>query len=122
MAPKGGAKSGKKEHTLTLVTCSDDGAGKLKGAQSLKIKHILCDKQGKALEAAAKLDAGESFDKVAAAYSSDKVSLGWKGKGDLDPAFWQVAYDLAPSNSDKPVHRYVKTQFGHHIVMVEDRK
>ncbi|KAK4052165.1 hypothetical protein OIV83_002460 [Microbotryomycetes sp. JL201] len=98
MPPKGGSK-GKKG-------AADDaaGAGKLKGAQSLKIKHILAPSHSKAMEASAKLDAGESFDKVAKEYSTDKVALGWKQKGELDPAFWTVAYDLAPSSSDKPVH------------------
>ncbi|KAK4049745.1 hypothetical protein OIO90_005326 [Microbotryomycetes sp. JL221] len=116
MAPKGGSKGGKKGSS------DDAGAGKQKGAQSLKIKHILCDKLGKADEAMAKLAAGDSFDKVAAAYSSDKVSLGWKSKGDVVPEFWQVAYDLPKSTSDKPVYKSVKTGFGYHVIMVEDRK
>lgn len=38
-----------------------------------QVRHILCEKQSKALEAIEKLKAGESFDKVAAAFSEDKV-------------------------------------------------
>ena len=49
-------------------------------------------------------------------------SLGWKNKGELDPQFEEVAFKLRPSQVDKPEFERVKTGFGYHIIMVEDRK
>uniref|UniRef100_T1H6X1 peptidylprolyl isomerase n=1 Tax=Megaselia scalaris TaxID=36166 RepID=T1H6X1_MEGSC len=46
------------------------GAGKeKKGGNAVKVRHILCEKQGKILEAMEKLKAGQKFPEVAAAYS-----------------------------------------------------
>ena len=41
-----------------------------------KVRHILCEKQSKALEAIEKLKAGQKFNEVAAAYSEDKAKAG----------------------------------------------
>lgn len=49
-------------------------------------------------------------------------SLGWKTRGDLDPAFEKVAFELEPSTTAKPKYQEVKTGFGYHIIMVEGRK
>jgi NIMA-interacting peptidyl-prolyl cis-trans isomerase 4 len=49
-------------------------------------------------------------------------SLGWQTKGNLDPDFEKVAYELPPSSVDKPQFERVKTGFGYHIIMVEGRK
>lgn len=62
------------------------GAGKeKKGGNSVKVRHILCEKQGKILEAMEKLKAGQKFPDVAAAYSEDKArqggDLGWQIRG-----------------------------------------
>ena len=43
---------------------------------SVKVRHILCEKQSKALEALEKLKAGEKFNEVAANYSEDKARSG----------------------------------------------
>ena len=40
------------------------------------MRHILCEKQSKALEALEKLKAGEKFDAVASQYSEDKARSG----------------------------------------------
>ena len=59
------------------------GAAKEKGggSSSVNVRHILCEKQSKCLEALAKLEAGEKFNEVASKYSEDKArnggSLGW---------------------------------------------
>ena len=51
------------------------------GSSSVNVRHILCEKQSKCLEALTKLEAGEKFNEVAAKYSEDKArnggSLGW---------------------------------------------
>jgi NIMA-interacting peptidyl-prolyl cis-trans isomerase 4 len=48
--------------------------------------------------------------------------LGWKGKGDLDPDFEKVAFEMESSTTANPKYKEVKTGFGYHIVMVEGRK
>ena len=76
---KGGDKGGKDKGGK-----DDKKGGKEKGggSSSVNVRHILCEKQGKCLEALAKLEAGEKFNEVASQYSEDKArsggSLGWK--------------------------------------------
>ncbi|KAL2123922.1 hypothetical protein VTJ04DRAFT_287 [Mycothermus thermophilus] len=116
-----GGKKGKNDNA------EDSGkATKLKGAQSINVRHILCEKFSKSEEAMQRLKNGESFDKVAKEMSEDKAkaggSLGWQSKGNLDPKFEEVAFNLAPSTVNQPVYERVKTQFGYHIIMVEGRK
>jgi len=43
-----------------------------------KVRHILCEKNSKILEAMGKLKEGISFDKVAESYSEDKARQGGK--------------------------------------------
>lgn len=123
MAPpknKGGNKKSKDTND------SAEGSKKQKGAQSINVRHILCEKFSKKEEALAKINAGTKFDEVAREYSEDKArqggSLGWQTKGSLHPEFERVAFELDPSTVGKPVLGYAKTPFGHHIIMVEGRK
>ena len=124
--PKGGkqpAKGGKPAAGKGKDAGKDAGKDeKLKGCTKVKVRHILCEKQSKILEALAKLDAGEAFNQVATQYSEDKASsggsLGWIVRGQMCGAFQEVAFN-------SPVGKYTqpfKTQFGYHIVLVEDRK
>ncbi|GAA5969263.1 hypothetical protein JCM21900_005020 [Sporobolomyces salmonicolor] len=120
MAPKG--KGGKKESGG-----DKGGADKgLKVANALKLRHILCEKQSKTLEALAKLKEGVSFDKVASEYSEDKArqggSLGWMIRTSMMGAFQEVCFDMQPSTCAQPIYKEIKTKHGYHIVMVEDRK
>ncbi|KAL4911252.1 hypothetical protein BDW74DRAFT_142630 [Aspergillus multicolor] len=100
--------------------------GKMKGGQSINVRHILCEKFSKKEEALEKIRNGSKFDDVAREYSEDKAraggSLGWKNKGELDPSFEEVAYGLEESSTGKPVVGEAKTGFGYHIIMVEGRK
>ncbi|KAF1797969.1 FKBP-like protein [Mucor lusitanicus] len=116
---KGGAGGDKEK--------KDDG--KLKPAQSVKVRHILCEKHSKAMEALAKIkEENMRFDKVAEQYSEDKAkaggALGWMNRGGMVGAFQDAAFALQPSSCDKPIltDPPVKTKFGYHIIMVEDRK
>ncbi|OAP61221.1 peptidyl-prolyl cis-trans isomerase pin4 [Fonsecaea erecta] len=105
---------------------SASGSGKLKAAQSINVRHILCEKHSKKEEALAKLRAGAKFDEVAREFSEDKArqggSLGWKTRGSLHGDFEKVAYDLEPSTTANPKYAEVKTSHGYHIIMVEGRK
>ncbi|KAJ9154732.1 hypothetical protein NKR23_g2181 [Pleurostoma richardsiae] len=105
---------------------SDDKDSKVKGAQSINVRHILCEKHSKKEEALAKLRDGAKFDDVAREYSEDKArqggSLGWKSRGSLDSQFEAVAFGLEASTTANPKYAEAKTQFGYHIIMVEGRK
>jgi peptidyl-prolyl cis-trans isomerase NIMA-interacting 4 len=100
-----------------------ESSSALKPALSINVRHILCEKQGKALEALTKIQAGDSFATVAATYSEDKArsggSLGWKTKAELTPAFADAAFALAVGQYTK---QPVKSPFGYHIILVEGRK
>ncbi|PIL23250.1 hypothetical protein GSI_14560 [Ganoderma sinense ZZ0214-1] len=139
MAKKGGATTDKKvadkkSGKSTAAAKNDDGAdsqkakgGALKAATSVNVRHILCEKQSKALEALQKIQEGQRFDRVAQEYSEDKAkaggSLGWMVRGSMVGAFQDAAFALQPSTVDKPIlSPLVKTQFGYHIIMVEGRK
>ncbi|CAI4224112.1 unnamed protein product [Auanema sp. JU1783] len=99
-----------------------------KGGTAVKVRHILCEKQGKVLEAMEKLKAGMKFNEVAAQYSEDKArsggDLGWMTRGSMVGPFQDAAFDLAKSTVDKPIYTDppVKTKFGYHIIMVEGKK
>ncbi|EPB84265.1 peptidyl-prolyl cis-trans isomerase NIMA-interacting 4 [Mucor circinelloides 1006PhL] len=119
-------------NTSTIIPLLDKEKkddGKLKPAQSVKVRHILCEKHSKAMEALAKIkEENMRFDKVAEQYSEDKAkaggALGWMNRGGMVGAFQDAAFALQPSSCDKPIltDPPVKTKFGYHIIMVEDRK
>ena len=79
----GGKAGGKGEDKKGGKGGDDKKGGKEKGggSSSVNVRHILCEKQSKCLEALAKLEAGEKFNEVASKYSEDKArnggSLGW---------------------------------------------
>ncbi len=75
MAPK--SKGGDKGKGKDKAETSDKaGGGKQKGAQSINVRHILCEKHAKKEEAVAKLNAGSKFDEVAREFSEDKARQG----------------------------------------------
>ncbi|KAK5125388.1 Peptidyl-prolyl cis-trans isomerase pin4 [Meristemomyces frigidus] len=123
MAPKG---KGTDEDKGKGKDAGAEKGGKQKGAQSINVRHILCEKHAKKEEALAKLNAGSKFDEVAREFSEDKAraggSLGWKTKGALMPEFESVAFGLAPSTTNSPKWGECKTSEGYHIIMVEGRK
>ncbi|KAL3461518.1 hypothetical protein BJX64DRAFT_289312 [Aspergillus heterothallicus] len=125
---KGAAdKKGKGKEKAGDSSKGDGDKGKgLKAANSINVRHILCEKFSKKEEALEKLRNGGKFDEVAREYSEDKArqggSLGWKVRGSLDSTFEKAAYDLEPSTTNNPKYVDVKTSFGYHIIMVEGRK
>ena len=115
---KGGAKGGK--GGAAPAAAAD--TGKVKPANHVKCRHILCEKQGKIMEALEKLKAGQSFASVAQAYSEDKArdggNLGWMARGSMVGPFQERAFSAPIGKYTEPF----KTQFGWHILLVEDRK
>ncbi|KAM0749988.1 FKBP-like protein [Meredithblackwellia eburnea MCA 4105] len=123
------------EHALVLLPVllhsggdsgDGDGGKELKVANSLKLRHCLCEKQSKSLEALAKIKEGVSFDKVCAEFSEDKArqggSLGWMTRQQMMGDFQNVCFTMPVSTCAAPIYREIKTKFGYHIVIVEDRK
>ncbi|XP_017740982.1 PREDICTED: peptidyl-prolyl cis-trans isomerase NIMA-interacting 4 isoform X2 [Rhinopithecus bieti] len=98
------------------------------GGNAVKVRHILCEKHGKIMEAMEKLKSGMRFNEVASQYSEDKArqggDLGWMTRGSMVGPFQEAAFALPVSGMDKPVFTDppVKTKFGYHIIMVEGRK
>ena len=68
-----------KERVGAKSTGNDSKEEKIKPANKVKVRHILCEKFSKITEAYEKLEAGEQFSKVASEYSEDKARSG----GDL---------------------------------------
>uniref|UniRef100_A0A8C0ARG8 Peptidyl-prolyl cis-trans isomerase n=1 Tax=Buteo japonicus TaxID=224669 RepID=A0A8C0ARG8_9AVES len=110
------------------MTAQETGGGGGGGRRWQPVRHILCEKQGKAMEAMEKLKSGQRFSEVASQYSEDKArqggDLGWMTRGSMVGPFQEAAFALPVSSMDKPVYTDppVKTKFGYHIIMVEGRK
>ncbi|ORY69780.1 uncharacterized protein BCR38DRAFT_384134 [Pseudomassariella vexata] len=112
---------------------------KVRGAQSIVVRHILCEKHSKKEEALAKLRAGVDFKTVVAEFSTEKIrtgktkialliaggALGLKSKGTLEPEFEKVAFELPAFNGYTTAnypYGEAKTQHGYHIIAVDARK
>ncbi|KAI1393422.1 FKBP-like protein [Hypoxylon trugodes] len=107
----------------------DKGAGKVKGAQAVVVRHILCEKHSKKEEALAEIRNNPTLDNfiaVARNYSEDKAKqgglLGLQRKGALQPAFEEVAFGLPESKGSNLHIGEAKTSFGYHLIVVEARK
>lgn len=89
-----------------------------------KAKHILVEDEKVANEIKSKLDKGAKFEDLAKEYSKDEGSkvnggdLGYFTKGQLVPEFEAVAFSLKKGEVSKPV----KSQFGFHIIRLEDKR
>jgi peptidyl-prolyl cis-trans isomerase C len=111
-------------------TISDDEARKIYNARVAELKpedeaaarHILVDSEAKAKELRAKIVAGEDFAKVAKENSLDTGSkeqgglLGYFGPGQMVKEFDDQVFKMQKGEVSEPV----KTQFGWHIIKLED--
>ncbi|NWS44921.1 PIN4 isomerase, partial [Probosciger aterrimus] len=130
MAPKGkgGGKAGKAVGPPAGLPAPGPALTASLGLPAPQVRHILCEKHGKAMEAMEKLKSGQRFSEVASQYSEDKArqrgDLGWMTRGSMVGPFQEAAFALPVSSMDKPVYTDppVKTKFGYHIIMVEGRK
>ncbi|CAG8976146.1 hypothetical protein HYALB_00010015 [Hymenoscyphus albidus] len=129
MAPKnkGSDKGAAKEKGKAKGKAeTEEKSTKVKGAQQINVRHILCEKHGKKEEALEKLKGGAKFDDVAREFSEDKArvggALGWKKRGELELPFEEAAFALEASTTASPKYAEAKTSFGYHILMVEGRK
>lgn len=86
-------------------------------------RHILVPSEEAARVAMAQISGGKAFAEVAAAVSvgpskSEGGDLGYFVRGDMVPAFSEVAFALKDGEVSEPV----KTKFGWHVITVEDRR
>jgi parvulin-like peptidyl-prolyl isomerase len=95
----------------------------LKGKKRIKVSHILIADEKTAKEAKGKIDKGSSFIEICQQYSIDansKVnacSLGVLNQGQLVEEFEKVAFSMKIGTISEPV----KTQFGWHIIKLDDK-
>ncbi len=93
-----------------------------KGEASVRAKHILVDSEEKAKEVKAVIDGGVSFEDAAKENSSCPSSsqggdLGFFTRGRMVPEFEDAAFALAIGEVSEPV----QTQFGYHLIKVEEK-
>ena len=88
-----------------------------KAEKEIKAKHILVDNEAKAKEVISKLDKKGNFDKLAKEYSKEPAELGYFTKDVMVPEFSEAAFNLKKGQYTKAP---VKTQFGYHVILVED--
>ena len=85
-------------------------------------RHILLPTEEEAKAALARVKAGEDFAKVATELSKDPAGdggdLGWFTKDRMVPEFSEAAFKLKKGEVSEPI----KTQFGWHIIKVEDTR
>ena len=86
-------------------------------------KHILVSSKEKADEIRAQIESGRTFEEAAHEYSScpskaEGGNLGSFSKGQMVPEFEEVAFNLQLGVVSEPV----KTQFGFHLIKVEDKE
>jgi peptidyl-prolyl cis-trans isomerase C len=102
----------------------DDKVKMIPPEDEVEARHILVDTEEKAKELYDKVTKGEDFAKLAEANSNDPGSkadggkLGYFGKGQMVKEFEEAAFALKKGEVSKPV----KTQFGWHVIKVEDRR
>ncbi len=97
-------------------------ASKAQAEQEVKARHILVETEAQARAALKRVRSGEDFAKVADQVSKDPGSrggeLGWFTKDRMVPEFADAAFKMQPNQISEPV----KSQFGWHVIKVEERR
>lgn len=102
----------------------DDKVKMIKPEEEVEARHILVSKEEDAKDLVTKIRDGADFAMLAKEHSGDAGSkekggmLGYFGKGQMVPQFEQAAFALKPGEVSDPV----KSQFGWHIIKVENRR
>jgi peptidyl-prolyl cis-trans isomerase C len=102
----------------------EDKVKELKPEEEVQARHILVSSEDSAKKLIDRLEKGEDFAKLAETESGDAGSktqggmLGYFGKGQMVPQFEEAAFVLKKGEVSKPV----QSQFGWHVIKVEDRR
>src|SRR6201996_8337538 len=101
----------------------DDASKQITGEQEVHARHILVETEDEAKAVEDELKKGADFAELAKKKSkdpgaSDGGDLGFFTKDQMVPEFSNVAFSLEPGKISDPV----KTQFGWHIIKVEEKR
>ncbi len=107
-----------------LLKAYEDLLNEIGDVKETRARHILVEDEAKAKEVITKLDEGGDFAELAKEYSTGPSAerggeLGWFAKNEMVPEFAEAAFALAPGAYTKDP---VKTQFGFHVISVEERR
>lgn len=92
--------------------------------EQVKARHILVATEKEAQEIKEKLAKGEDFAALAKEFSTDDSTknnggqLGFFNRGDMTPEFEKAAFALSVGQISAPV----KTEYGYHLIKVEEKK
>ena len=106
-----------------IRTAYDAEAGKVAKTERIRARHILVGSEKEAIEIEARLTKGEKFEDLAKKYSLDGSKefggdLGYFTEAEMVPEFSKAAFALKAGEVSPPV----KTDFGWHVIKLEDRK
>ena len=101
----------------------DDAVKSAAGQEEVRARHILVDNEDEAKAIVEQLRAGGDFAAIAKEKSKDPGGaeggdLGYFTKDQMVPEFADVAFKMYPGQLSNPV----KTQFGWHIIKLEDKR
>lgn len=102
----------------------DAQVGGLKSEEEVRARHILVDGELLAKEIYEKIAHGGDFTKLAKEHSKDPGSretggdLGYFGRGQMVPQFEETAFKMKKGDVSMPV----QSQFGWHVIKLEDRR
>jgi len=101
----------------------DDAIGQMKKETEVRARHILVETEDEAKAVVAELKKGADFAELAKSKSKDPGSadggdLGYFTKDQMVPEFSEVAFKLDKGQLSDPV----KSQFGWHVIKVEDKR
>ena len=101
----------------------DEEAKKVSSTERIRARHILVASEKEAKSIAEKIGKGEKFEDLAKQYSLDGSKnyggdLGYFTAPEMVPAFSTAAFALKKGDVSAPI----KTDFGWHVIRLEDRK
>jgi len=101
----------------------DKEASKIKVSERVRARHILVQTEKEASDVLARLSKGEKFEDIAKQVSLDGSKdyggdLGYFAAEEMVPEFSKAAFGLKVGEISQPV----KTDYGWHVIKVEDRK
>lgn len=102
----------------------DESVTKVQPEEEVRARHILVKTEAEAKDVLVKLKGGADFDKLARELSVDPSAktnggdLEYFGKGQMVAEFADAAFKLDKGQLSEPV----KTQFGFHVIRVEDKR
>lgn len=102
----------------------DDAVKQMHPEEEVHARHILVTTEDEAKAIEAQLKSGADFAALAKEKSKDPTGassggdLGWFTKDQMVPAFAEAAFKLDKGQVSDPVH----TQFGWHVIQVEDKR